>query len=255
MEIAAGLVTGSSCELFLRPGSSSSPVIDIAAGAELRWGSGRIHVGAPDPFTGSGLLTFTGSGILALEGPVNLGTLDVSFNASSQVTGNFTLANRAGGRFRFIGAVAIEGGVEIGGRMETAANATVRIDDRLTILAGGTLDNLGIVRVREFVNNGTLTGKSPEVRVTGPLRIATIETIETPAGERGALPTALASTGPSLRLRWEASAGATFHVERSVDLRRWDRQNARVTEPKPGSFETVLDAGTSPLGWFRLVEE
>jgi hypothetical protein len=139
--------------------------------------------------------------------------------------------------------------------METAANATVRIDDRLTILAGGTLDNLGIVRVREFVNNGTLTGKVPEIRATGPLRITTIETIEPLAGERGALPTALASTGPTLRLRWEASAGATFHVERSADLRRWDRQNALVVESKPGRYETVLDAGTSPLGWFRLVEE
>jgi len=255
MEITSGVVTGSSCELFLRPGTSASPVIDIAAGAELRWGGDPIHVGAPDPFAGTGLLTFNSGGILALEVPLNLGTLDVAFNANSQVSGNFTLANRTGGRFRFLGAVAIEGGVEIGGRMETAANATVRLDDRLTILTGGALDNLGIVRVREFVNNGTLTGKAPEVRVTGPLRIATIETLEAPAGDRGALPTALASTAPTLRLRWEASAGATFHVERSADLRRWDRQNARVTEPKPGRFEALLEAGTSPIGWFRLVGE
>lgn len=255
LEITAGLVTGSSCEMFLRPGSSSSPVIDIAAGAELRWGSDRIHVGAPDPFTGTGLLTFTSGGILALEGPLNLGTLDVAFNASSQVAGNFTLANRAGGRFRFTGAVAIEGGVEIGGRMETAANATVRLDDRLTILAGGALDNLGIVRVREFVNNGTLTGKAPEIRTTGPLRITTIEAVEEPAGDRGALPAALGSTGAVLRLRWEASPGASFHVERSADLRAWSRSAARVTEPKPGSFEALLDSGAAPIGWFRLVEE
>ena len=26
-------------------------------------------------------------------------------------------------------------------------------------------------------------------------------------------------------------------------------------EPKPGSYEALLDAGTSPTGWFRLVEE
>jgi hypothetical protein len=151
--------------------------------------------------------------------------------------------------------MAIEGGVEIGGRMETAANATVRIDDRLTILAGGALDNLGIVRVREFINNGTLTGKAPEVRVTGPLRIATIEAVEEPGGDRGALPTALGSTAATLRLRWEASPGAIFHVERSADLRTWSRHTARVTEPKPGSYEALLDAGTSPIGWFRLVEE
>jgi hypothetical protein len=255
MEIAAGVISGNACDLFLRPGSGPSPVLDISTGAELRWGSGRIHVGAPDPFTGSGLLTLGSSGTLALEGPLNLGTLDVAFNASSQVTGNFTLANRAGGRFRFTGAVAIEGGVEIGGRMETAANATVRIDDRLTILAGGALDNLGIVRVREFINNGTLTGKAPEVRVTGPLRIATIEAVEEPGGDRGALPTALGSTAATLRLRWEASPGAIFHVERSADLRTWSRHTARVTEPKPGSYEALLDAGTSPIGWFRLVEE
>lgn len=254
VELAAGLVSGTSCSWRIQGGGATTPVVEVAAGGEFRWASGRIEVGAGGsaPFAGTGLLTLNSGGILALEAPLDLGTLEVSFNAGSQVTGNAPLANKAGGRFRFTGAVSIEGAVEIGGRMETTAGSVVRIDDRLTLLAGGALDNPGVVRVREFVNGGTVTGKAPEVRPVGPLRIGSIESVRLPTDERVALPAGMGSGGMVLRLRWEAEAGAAFEVERSRDLVGWERQEAQVMEVSPGRYEALVGAGPGEVGWYRL---
>lgn len=233
--------------------------VTVAAGAALELGSGQQTFGPDLVLSGSGRLAFLANSNVELAQELNLGRLLVEFGPSVDVLGEFALRNEAGGLMAFSTANTVGGPLAVGGRMTVVAAATgnfnaLKLDDTLTLLRGGRLENSGEIRVREFLDQGgVLVGNAPVIRTVGPLRIEQIVVL--PAGgstvsraEAEGAP----GPGPQVVVRWAGEANRSYTVEFSSDLRNWEPLRWSIRRTEPDRFEASGEAGFSS-GFYRVV--
>jgi hypothetical protein len=238
--------------------------VTVAAGAALELGSGQQTFGPDLSLSGSGRLAFLANSTVELAQELNLGRLLVEFGPSVDVLGEFTLRNDAGGVMAFSTANTVSGPLVVGGRMTVVATATgnfnaLKLDDTLTLLSGGRLENSGEIRLREFVDQGgVVVGNAPVIRTVGPLRIEQIVVLPAAGSAGSAVSRAEAEAfapapGPRVVLRWIGESGRRYAVEVSSDLRHWSAVALLIREEAPGRFEALGEAGAEQ-SYYRVTE-
>ncbi|MBN9691450.1 MAG: carboxypeptidase regulatory-like domain-containing protein [Verrucomicrobia bacterium] len=234
--------------------------VTVAAGAALELGSGRQTFGPDLSLSGSGRLAFLANSNVELAQELNLGRLLVEFGPSVDVLGELTLRNDAGGVMAFSTANTVSGPLVVGGRMTVVATATgnfnaLKLDDTLTLLSGGRLENSGEIRLREFVDQGgVVVGNAPVIRTVGPLRIEQIVVLPAIGSSvsRAEAEGAQAGPGPQVVVRWAGEADGTYAVEFSSDLRNWEPLRWSIRRTEPDRFEASGEAGLGS-GFYRVV--
>jgi hypothetical protein len=197
---------------------------------------------------------------MALGAPLSLGSLNVIFEGSATISGEFPLSNAPGGTIAINRTMTVPGSLTVGGTLVIgSAGYIVTISGTLTLEATGVITNPGTLRVGAFVNlGGTVIGNPPQIvglgAGIGPLRIDTIRGAS--AGLDWLLPPVLGSAGTEVIIRWRANAGEVIRLEASRDLRIWTAVSAPVSEVEPGVFECHFGLPTQePFRCFRLRRE
>jgi hypothetical protein len=234
-----GAVGVESGVLRIRQDSTHNGLLQIENGAQLVLSDGAHAIGADAAFAGAGALVFQRP--LTLLGSMSFGTLNVIFEGGATVSGNFPIANSAGGTITVNKTMTFPGSMTIAGELLVgSASHTVTINGTLTLEATGLINNPGTIRVGEFVDHGgTIEGNPPVLIAAAPFFSIESITIEEDEG--------VAAQGAESRnqnrhlvLRWSAVAGGSFALESSNDLAIWTEQPAGIEEVAPGQYRAVL---------------
>jgi hypothetical protein len=256
--------TGTSDCTFSVPGSSSgrievlegtlelsrdwtlSGVSDVATGATLEL-SGKTSLAAASQLTGTGRLGLLGQVIL--EGPLNLGTLQVFFGNATAITGAFPISNEPGGEIRVDRVVTFPHDLVVGGSLVIDPSDRLTVVGTLTLLPSGSINNGGVLRVGVWNDQGgSYVGAPPQV-VGLPSGFAQIKELR---GVRTVSSLARQTAEPDLVLIWEAPSAAGYVIEASSDLVNWQELPEAPTELTAEGFETPVSAVPGVTRFFRI---
>ncbi|MHB8521011.1 MAG: beta strand repeat-containing protein [Limisphaerales bacterium] len=245
----SGTVNVQSGTLVLNGNGSHSGSFDAGTNGALIF-AGGTHTLTNAVFSGIGTIRIQTAFVLATD--VSFGTLNVVFENSASVSGNFTIVNAAGGTLAFNKTMTIPGSMNIGGTLTLAsAGLTLTVNGTLTLGATAVLNNPGTVRVGAFVNNGgTVNGNAPVVGIT-PLsvRIGDIQIVKSRTTVQGIAAAAAAS---EVEISWPSIPGVPFTVESSTDLIQWVEERPILVETNAGICRTRLPARSGESRFYRL---
>jgi hypothetical protein len=260
------LLSTNALVVFTQPSSLTvAGELEIQQGARL-----RLDGSAPardltllpgSQLSGAGTLRLEGANRIALEGSITSGIGLLEMSGSSSISGAFTLTVASGSTLRFDHSSTIPGSITVEGTLTlTSPSVVVTINGRLTLNAGGVLNNPGTIRVGigEFINNGgTINGTPPQdlAGTSVPLQISGISITETPS-------TTLAKARQNgharelvISISWSGRRGPSYAIETSADLVHWAVVAGTITEVASGSYQgrmtMPLDSFHSPLAVIR----
>jgi hypothetical protein len=245
-----GAVEVQSGTLSLQEAATHSGSFTVSTGAILRLEGGIHALSSGSAWGGPGTVRFASP--LVLEATLNFGGLNVVFEGSATVSGEFLLSNAPGGTITINRTMTVPGSLTVGGALTIgSAGYTVTVSGTLTLEATGVINNPGILRVGAFLNQGgTINGNSPVLISGGAPAIQQFRIIESDAG--GLARASVAKTSRELELLWLAGPGQQFIIESSVDLIRWTEPSARPIESPSGVYRARLTAPDEPARFFRL---
>jgi len=248
----SGLVELQAGRLLLGVSGTHSGSFVLATNTTVTFASGTHALAEGCGFGGLGTVRFQTP--IQLGTDVNFGTLNIVFEDSATLSGNYLLSNSPGGTITFAKSMTIPGSMTIAGTLSLAdSSLTVTISGTFTLEPTGVLNNPGTLRAGAFVDNGgTIVGNEPVTIGLGSTGFC-IDEIRI---ERSAMSTASARPGASwtfhVTLTWRAEDTHGVVIETSRDLRNWFEQSAVVREVAPGSFEATLDAPADTSCYFRI---
>ena len=229
-------------------------LINLAAG-EISFAGGFVSA-LNASLRGMGTMRFQSA--LSIDSNLDFGTLHVFFGNGSSIEGSFALLNQPGGTITIArNNLTVPGSMSVGGTLVLSDAAFVlSIDETLTLLSTGTIDNPGTIHVGSFVDQGgIIDGTPPEEIGLEQLRIDSIKILE--ADTDGLVVAAVEGGDQSLTLKllWTGDGASMVSVEESSDLRDWRRAEATILEGEDGMFEATLRASTRSARFFRLRRE
>ena len=128
----------------------------------------------------------------------------------------------------------------------------MKTSNKLTLAAGGTLNNPGTVQVGAYENDGaTVNGNAPILLGPTGLVISNLRLALGP-GLAPMVKSSVDAPGTELILTWLGPPVARFGVESSSDLVHWTSVSAVVYGTTPGRFQANLGPASQGQVFYRL---